>query len=186
MPTVGAAVSPEVKDRFEEAAKTRCITSSRLAASLITEFLKRETEEEESDVHGAPPDVAAHSVMRHGTKNEQVFVRLDAFYFAELGRLASERNWYRSTYLANLLQAHVDRSPVLCEIEINALRQVARQLADIGRCLNQITRRLNASLEHAHLISSLDFELLKMLVDLEVKSVKALLAANLKGWGIDE
>jgi hypothetical protein len=111
-------------------------------------------------------------------------VRLDPYYFAELGRLARERNWYRGTYLANLFCAHADRRPVLCDAEIDAVRKVARQLADLGRNINQIAKKMNASPDKTHLAG--DLELIRMLVDLEAAAVKCLVKANLRGWGISD
>jgi hypothetical protein len=186
MPTIGAAVTADTKEKFDLVARQRSTTASRLAASLIVEFLVQEMGKHETDSESMmrlPNDVVA---ARGGARTEQVFVRLEPYYFEELGRLAIERNWYRSTYLANLFRAHADRRPVLCEVEINAVRQVARQLADIGRNLNQIARKLNVSLEHVHLTMSVDFELVKMLVELEVNAIKDLMKANLRGWGVDD
>jgi hypothetical protein len=185
MATIGAAVSAETKDKFEALALGRNLTASRLAATLIGDFLAQE--------YGEPPAPDRTSLLpgavaaaRGGSRTEQVFVRLDPYYHAELGRLAAERNWYRGTYLANLFQAHADRRPVLCDAEINAVRQVARQLADTGRNINQIARKLNTSLEHAHLVASVNFELVKMLIDLETNAIKELMKANLRGWGISD
>jgi len=110
-------------------------------------------------------------------------VRLEPYYFEELGRLAAHRKWYRSTYLANLLYAHVDRRPILCHDEVTAVRQVARQLADIGRNVNQIARTVNIDPDRADL-SAFDFELIRMLLDVETTAVKELVQANLRTWGV--
>jgi len=186
MATIGTVVSTETKAEFESAARLRGTTTSRLAASLINSFLKDEACKIAPTVHpgrqGMPPGVSGYI----GTKTEQVHVRLEPYYFAELGRLAEERDWYRGTYLGNLFRAHLDRRPVLCEVEINAVRQVARQLADMGRNINQIARKLNISLEHAHLIASMDFELLKMLIEFESNAIRSLMKANVRGWGISD
>jgi hypothetical protein len=186
MPTIGAAVNPETKESFESIAIARKTTASRLAASLIEEYLKQVRS------IGLPanqsglvlPETALAG--RGSTKTEQVFVRLDPFYYAELGRLAEERHWYRGSYLANLFIAHVERRPVLCHTEIDAIRQVARQLADLGRNINQIARKLNTSLDNAHQQMSFDFELVKMLLELETSAVKDLIRANVRGWGISD
>jgi len=185
MPTIGAAVNEVTKDRFELAANARGTTASRLAASLINDFL---TQGQADVVRGlGAPSVSAEAVDAcHGARTEQVYVRLDPYYFKELGRLAKERNWYRGTYLANLFHVHADRRPVLCEAEINAVRQVARQLADMGRNINQIARKLNASPESAHLAFGADFELVRMLIEIETTTVKDLLKANLRGWGVSD
>jgi predicted transcriptional regulator len=135
MPTITAAVSEATKERFDAIARARCTTPSRLAAHLVENFVN-----DERKIHTRPTNSGLQLAVAGDSpgeaRTEQVFVRLAPRYYAELGRLATERNWYRSTYLANLFHAHADRKPVLCEYEIDALRQVGRQLADVGRNLN--------------------------------------------------
>jgi hypothetical protein len=115
-----------------------------------------------------------------------VHVRLDPFYYAELGRLAEERNWYRGTYLARLCVAHIDRRPVLCDAEIDALRPIARYLADMGRNINQVARSLNASPTGAHQDFAIDLQQMRQLLDLQKNMVTDLVRANVKGWGVTD
>ena len=186
MAQIGTVVTDEIKVQFDLAARSRGTTSSRLAAAIIADFLARGTIADHALRQTAwTPPITVQS-KEFEAKTEQVFVRLDPFDFEELGRLAQERLWYRGTYLANLFRAHLTRSPVLCEAEINAVRQVARQLADLGRNINQIARKLNASPESAHLAFGADFELVRMLIEIETTTVKDLLKANLRGWGVSD
>lgn len=185
MPTIGVAVTSETKELFESIARQRSITSSRLGSSLILEFLSMNSVKHKAADYTPVLRMNA-TAERGGIKSEQVFVRLDPYYFGELGRLSSERNWYRSTYLANLFRAHADQRPVLCEAEINAVRLVARQLAAVGRNLNQIAKTMNTSLKPAHLNMDGNFELIRVLLDLEVRAIKDLIRANLRGWGIND
>lgn len=184
MPTIGAAVDAETKERFGEAARMRNLTPSKLAGALITEFLNRERNESAYAVtrttfQGLAP-------VRSAAKTEQVHVRLEPYYYAELGRVAAQRNWYRATYLANLLTAHIDQRPVLCQAEIDGLRPIARYLADMGRNINQVAKKLNASMEHMHLATAMDLNLVRALLDLERNAVAELIRANVKGWGIND
>jgi hypothetical protein len=184
MAVIGAAVDSETKQAFDAIARSRTLTASRLAATLITDFIRAE----HSGIFYTPaltqlPAVTCQQAHA-GPKTDQVFVRLEPYYYDELGRLAAGRRWHRSSYLANLLYVHIDKRPVLCEDEVNAVRQVARQLADIGRNVNQIARQLNTSLENAHVAMAYDFELLKMLLDVETVAVKKLVQANLRTWGV--
>lgn len=185
MATIGAAVNDVTKARFEFVASTRVTTASRLAASLIMDFLRAEEAGSTVGPQQVPHPIepAAH---QGEAKTNQVYVRLEPYYFMELGRLASERNWYRGTYLANLFHAHADRHPVLCNVEVDSVRQVARQLADLGRNINQIAKKLNASSDTVNLELASNVELIHMLLDLETAAVKSLLKANLKGWGVDD
>ncbi|MBC7686318.1 MAG: plasmid mobilization relaxosome protein MobC [Bdellovibrionales bacterium] len=63
-----------------------------------------------------------------------------------------------------------------------ALRQLARQLADIGRNINQIAKSLHCSLDNAHMAMALDFDALKMLIEVETVMVKELVRANVQFW----
>lgn len=185
MATIGAAVNEVTKARFEFIASTRRTTASRLAASLINDFL--DVEEAGTIVGPRPQSRLVDSGAHYGeTKINQVYVRLEPYYFTELGRLAEERNWYRGTYLANLLHAHVDRRPVLCNVEIDSVRQVARQLADVGRNINQIAKKLNALPGTVDPALTANVDLLHMLLELETAAVTRLLKANLQGWGVDD
>jgi predicted DNA-binding ribbon-helix-helix protein len=190
MPTIGAAVSAETKGEFESVARARGTTSSRLAASIIEDFLKREAGKTPSLLPAPEPVLPTLATVAAGpgaeARTKQVFVRLEPYYYDELSRLAAERAWFAGTYLANLFHAHVDRRPVLCNAEIHAVRQVARQLADMGRNINQIARKLNTSMEHAHLVGTVDFEVVKMLIELETNVVKDLMKANVRGWGVSD
>lgn len=190
MPTIGAAVSAATKGEFESVARARGTTSSRLAVLIIEDFLKQEGGKTPS-LLPAPqtalrPVTAIPAVHGGEARIKQVFVRLEPYYYDELCRLAAERAWFAGTYLANLLHAHVDRRPVLCNSEVQAVRQVARQLADLGRNINQIARKLNTSLEHAQLVTSVDFEVVKMLLELETNAVKDLMKSNVRGWGVSD
>ena len=182
MAVIGAAVDSGTKEAFEALARARSVTSSRLAGVLIRDFIQAE---ESSTVHRTSETflpAVAYVAAHDGPKTEQVHVRLEPYYFDELGRLAAQRRWYRSAYLANLLYVHIDRRPILCHEEVNAVRQVARQLADIGRNVNQIARKVNIDPGRADFSAS-DFELLRMLLDIETAAVKALVHANLRTWG---
>jgi predicted transcriptional regulator len=184
MATIGAAVDSKTKEEFDALARARDMSPSRLAAVLIREFLQ----------NGQAPAPAAGSALwlppqaqaGREARTDKVSVRLEPFYYAELGRLAAERDWFRSTYLANLLCAHVDRRPVLCADEVDALRQVARYLADLGRNVNQIARKLNSSSDQAHLAFGLQVDEIRMLVDLEKEAVKGWLKASHDYWGLGD
>ena len=182
MAVIGAAVDSGTKQTFDALARARSVTASRLAGALITDFIKTEQGGILQTKAAAVLPVEAHPAEHAGAKTEMVHVRLEPHYYAELGRLAAQRRWYRSAYLANLLHAHVDRRPVFCHDEVNAVREVARQLADIGRNVNQIARKVNIDPDSADL-NSFDFELVRMLLDVEMAAVKELVHANLRTWG---
>jgi hypothetical protein len=182
MAVIGARVDSEIKQAFDAIARARSVTASRLAGVLITDFIRAERGGTAQATVGTQLPAQAYPAAHAGAKTELLHVRLEPYYYEELGRLAAQRKWYRSAYLANLLYAHVDRRPVLCHDEVNAVRQVARQLADIGRNVNQIARKVNIDPDRADL-SAFDLELIRMLLDVETAAVKELVHANLRTWG---
>jgi predicted transcriptional regulator len=182
MAVIGARVDGEIKDAFDALARARSVTTSRLAGALITDFIRGENGGSAQTAADPGLPAQAYRATHAGVKTELVHVRLEPYYYDELGRLAAQRRWYRSAYVANLLYAHIDRRPVLCHDEVNAIRQVARQLADIGRNVNQIARKVNIDPDRADL-SAFDFELIRMLLDVETAAVKELVHANLRTWG---
>jgi hypothetical protein len=182
MAVIGAAVDSGTKDTFNALARARSVTASRLAGALILDFIRGESEDATQAATGVTLPAQAYVAAHAGAKTELVHLRLEPYYYDELGRLAAQRRWYRSAYLANLLYAHIDRRPVLCHDEVNAVRQVARQLADIGRNVNQIARKVNIDPDRAD-TAAFDFRLIQMLLDVETVAVKELVRANLRTWG---
>lgn len=182
MAVIGAAVDSGTKDAFDAMARARSVTASRLAGVLIMDFIRAERGEATQEANRSTWPAQAYPASHAGAKTELIHLRLEPYYYDELGRLAAQRHWYRSAYLANLLYAHIDRRPVLCHDEVNAVRQVARQLADIGRNVNQIARKVNIDPDRAD-TSAFDFQLIQMMLDVETAAVKELVHANLRTWG---
>jgi hypothetical protein len=169
---LGAAVDAGRKAEFEAVAQAKSVTASRLLGELIDDFLHRE------------PRPAQVLPPLGGPKSKEVAVRLTPFHYAELQRRADLQQWSRSTYLANLFYIHLDAKPRFRVDEVGALRQIARELANIGRNVNQIAKSLHCTLDSAHLAMALDFEMLHHTLDVEAKMVKELVRGNLDGWGV--
>lgn len=171
---LGAAVDADRKAEFEALAQARSISASRLLGVLIDEFLQR-----------APPLPPGPLPPASRTKTEEVSVRLTPYHYVALQHLADARSWSRSTYLANLFYIHLDAKPRFAVDEVAALRQLARQLADMGRNVNQIAKALHCSLDNAHMAMALDFDVLRMALEVENSVVKDLVRGNLEGWGVN-
>lgn len=206
MPTIGAAVDAQTKQEFGAIAGARTTSESALAGSVIKAFMQAQKARDTAlanrvvaegiatalavELFGQDFQVAAPPPLppplHDGPKTEQVFLRLAPHYANELGRLAGERSWKPGTYAGNFLMVHIDRRPRLCDAEIGAVRQVARQLADMGRNINQVAKKLNSSPKESHHAFALELDRIGMLIDLEATMVRNLLRANLKGWGVDD
>ena len=170
--TLAAAIDQDRKAQFRAVADAQSLTISCLLGLIIDDFLK------------TAPIVEPDSPKPGGIKSKEVFVRLSHFHYAELQRLASSRHWHRSTYLAKLFDVHLTGKPHFSTEEINALRQVARQLANMGRNIHHIAKSLRYSLDNTHHALALDFDVVKMLIDVESAMVKNLMRSNLESWGV--
>lgn len=178
-PLLSARVDEDLKTAFGVVAKSQDITEARLLEIVVAAFLQRN-----------PPSLdtadSSESKKLGGVKSEDVRVRLSLFEYQELARLAAIRHWKRGTYLAHLLRVHLIGQPRFSDDEMLALREATTQLSALGRNVNQIARALNTSLEEAHLALAVPFEEMKALIDQERSSVKDLVRANLKSWGVTD
>lgn len=157
MAVIGARVDSEIKQVFNALARARSTTASRLAGFLIADFIKADKGKAAQTIMRTELPAQAFPAAHAGVKTQLVHVRPEPYYHEKLGRLAARRKWYRSAYLASLLQAHVDRRSVLCHVEVYAVRHVARQHADIGRNLNQIARNVNIDPDRADISATLPY-----------------------------
>lgn len=178
-PVLKTRVTDEVKAAFLAQAHAQGLSEARLLEVIVAAFLQ----------HNRPSLDAADSSEPEklgGVKSEDVRVRLSLFEYRELARLAAIRHWKRGTYLAHLLRVHLTGQPRFSEDEMFALREATTQLSALGRNVNQIARALNTSLDEAHLALAVPFEEMKALIDHERASVKDLIRANLKSWGVTD
>jgi hypothetical protein len=87
-------------------------------------------------------------------------IRINNFLKDEANKRAEIYGIKRAQWIRNLIQANLTKEPVLLDASINELRTANRELAAIGRNINQLTKALNRSIEldfndqvsHQHLI----------------------------------
>lgn len=178
-PVLKTRVTDEVKAAFLAQAEAQGLSEARLLEVLVAAFLQRNPPALDSLDSSEPQKL-------DGVKSEDVRVRLSQFEYRELERLAAVRHWKRGTYLAYLFHVHLTGQPRFSEDEMLALREATTQLSALGRNVNQIARALNTSLDEAHLALAVPFEQMKAFIDQERASVKALVRANLKSWGVTD
>lgn len=169
---VSSWVGKDVKAALVAAAKAHGHSESSLLGLLINTFLER---------NPAPPPVSQEDEPEG--KEDRVTARFTLDEGRALASLAAKRNMKRGTYLAALFRSHARLGVYLPEAELTALREASRELAALGRNVNQIARALNTSLDNAHVAMSLDFQHLGQLIASEREAVKTLIKASQKSWG---
>jgi hypothetical protein len=124
-----------------------------------------------------------HNLAKGHTRasSSRVYVRLRSDDRLLLDARAEARGVRPATYAAVLLRAHLRRLAPLAKDELLALKHSIRELAAIGRNINQIARAANAG---GRLPGSARIEFRAMLKVCEAlrENTKALLKANLASW----
>lgn len=122
-------LTPEEKEALTGLARRRGVTESELLRQMIR------------TVTGGP-EVEPVDTERRSC---QVNIRLDEHERDKLvERAAAEGYRTPTTWAASVVRAALHHDAVLSDGEVDALREASREIAAIGRNLNQIARALNA------------------------------------------
>lgn len=92
----------------------------------------------------------------------------------------------RTAWLTSLAIHTLNKEPVITESEMNALRESNRELAAIGRNLNQIAKVLNIEFRETDRLNKEAIEALANKIDQHKEIVSRLLDKNMNRWGNDE
>lgn len=120
---------------------------------------------------------------RSGRSN-QVNIRLNDDGIAALDEKASSEGYSnRVGWTTAVVLAALHREPVLTDREIDALRESNRELAHIGRNLNQVAKALNIEFRESDKIKQEAIEKLAERIEQHKEQVAALISRNKNRWG---
>ncbi len=117
----------------------------------------------------------------------RITIRLTSNNLAEITKQAklegylNQSNWVPAAVLSN-----IHRDPVLTDNETQALRESNRQLAAIGRNLNQIAKILNIEFRESDKITKEMIQLLEDKLIQHKQKVNTLLTKNCQRWSIND
>lgn len=132
MKTLKTLVDESTQEKFIEAAKQQGLKPAELLRLLI---IKSTGEKQENN-----------DPIELDTSNAELAkmtIRLPQFLEEAAKQRGKTKGMAASRWIAALVQSNLMTSPVLTEKEIIAVQESNRQLAAIGRNLNQIARALN-------------------------------------------
>jgi len=177
MALIQARVSQAVKDRFRSLAKESSKDESKFLREMIEIVLNAEkTPSEAVPFQRVKPDPEK-------IEKRKVCARVPLFIREALDHAAKEKGLAPTRYLAGLIQSNLTEYPVFNSEEVEALTHSNRELASIGRNLNQIARALNESFYETDRIK---VELIKELTDSinsNQQQIKKLVRASNQAWG---
>lgn len=168
---IAARVSSETKARLRVLAQRQQLSESALLKRLVDLMLNSA-----SDI----VPVSALSVDR-AVRPARLYVRLTASDRRLIEERAAARCLPPATYASNVLRAHLCGVSPIPDAELRALRQVTRELAAIGRNLNQIARAVHQERP----ASGPNMQTLQRILEACIAThgyVRTYIAKNLQSW----
>lgn len=180
MPHISTRTDDVTKAAFKAVAKKRRKTESKLLDEFVASVIGASQAIEEVAME-EPGSVEPSAV---GAELGRLNIRPPAFILDGIKERAKWKEMSANRWVVALLQSHLTGKPVVTDYEIAALKSSARELAAIGRNLNQIARALNESF---HETDRVKLELLKDLateIKVNRQAIRNLVRASLNSWGV--
>lgn len=168
-------VEPELRAKLKSLAASRGLNESALMRALVMEATGREANFDEPQIPSTADDL-----QRVGTK-----VYLPRHVLLAGRRRAKDMGMSFTQWFSALLQSHLTQIPVLEKPELQTLESCDRQLAAIGRNLNQIARRLNTVPDGIQPKEREQFAVLRAALDEQRAAIDVLIRASHNKWSVD-
>ncbi|ELV8541100.1 plasmid mobilization relaxosome protein MobC [Salmonella enterica] len=169
MPRIEKRVTPELKEKWQTFCHERGVSESDMLGLLL-----------EKVTAGVVPNEAKGL---EEPRSDKVTIRLSPNDIHNMTERAKAEGFpSRTTWLTNLVLATLSKEPVLTDAEVNALRGSNRELAAIGRNLNQIARALNVEFRDSDKLNKVLIERLLEQIDGHRDKVSNLIDRNMNRW----
>jgi len=180
MPMLRARVDEDLKSLFLKKAEALNLSESELLRKVLLEFFAhaKNTDEVEDVLRAVEPDA-------ENAENEKMTIRLPRFLVDAAKDKAKAKGMATSRWIAALVQSSLMQKPVMVDQELNELRTNIRELNAIGRNINQMARALNESKNNTDKVKLDNLDLLRTYLDRNIASVRGLVRASQKAWGLE-
>jgi len=165
-------VSPEVGQAFKALAEEHGTSETRFLRLIIQRVLKTQ------------PAVDVTTVEKQDGKRVQINVGLRSDEATMVVEAATTVGLTRVEWIVKLIRAHLLRQPQVTAVEVDALMESNRQLAAVGRNLNQIAKTLNLDPNASYQVTVDSIQKLAADIKAHRKVVSDLLDSNLNRWGV--
>ena len=173
-------VDPATRARFVAAAKRR----GKKPAGVLRAFVA-------SYIDTAEPGALTPPAFTDSPKKRRLSVAIPEFLRDKLNDRAMREQFSASAWIASLVQTNLMQSPVMTDKEMELLHYASRQLAAVGRNLNQIAKHMNQAARmgvYAPSAQELRMSLLDELrrsVIVQRRGISKLVRARYRAWGGD-
>jgi hypothetical protein len=184
MGTIRFRCSDDLEARFVTASERAGVKPAELGRAVIERAVAQL--EAQGKSAGDPNAAGTNSSvgLAYEERSERLYTRLTPSEYAALEKRAKGWGMTPYTWTARLIRAHLIKAPQLSQDETKALRESTRELAYIGRNLNQVAHALNMTMNardkaNVELIVEIDAK-----IDQAGNCIKAVLDQNLNRWGV--
>jgi hypothetical protein len=171
MPVLKTLVETETKTRFRNLAKTRGLSESELLRSVVLVVTGQ--------------DNAADQPIKPETDNselERMTVRLPGFLMDAAKQRGKAKGMAASRWVAALVQANLTGTPVMTDNELAVLQASNRELAAIGRNINQIAKALNEAFHETERVRLDTLAALSHSITENRVAIRSLVKASQQAW----
>jgi hypothetical protein len=171
MPVLKTLVEPETKTRFRNLAKTRGLSESELLRSVVLVVTGQDTDTDQT--------------IKPETENselERMTVRLPGFLMAAAKQRGKAKGMAASRWVAALVQTNLTGKPVMTDKELAVLHASNRELAAIGRNINQIAKALNEAFHETERVRLDTLAALSQSISENRAAIRSLVRASQQAW----
>lgn len=162
------------RDRFHAKALSLGLKPSELLRNMVLAVI-----DEEADKHLVIPD-------SDNAEPVKITLSLPAFLIHAAKRRAKGRGMVLSRWLSSLVQSNLTGQPVMSTAELQALKTSNRELAAVGRNINQIAKALNQAFYETEKVRIDTLAELAAVIDANSKAIWALVRASQNAWEAEE
>lgn len=189
-PSLITRVSQDEHAAFSARAASIGQKPGKLLRTVIRSFLSGE--KPELPRPGTRPKAKAKAMPAHpaDAELERFELRLAAFLKSEVKQRAASEGMSSSEWVAALIQTVVTSEPVLTEREAEAVSFANRELAAVGRNLNQIARSMNraeligVNFSKDEILTLQGISLLNKKIEKIRSLILSLISARNRAWGV--
>ena len=132
-----------------------------------------------------PGEIEPGDLPEKVAKETPLFLRLPYAEVKEIRQQSKREGITPQGWARKLIRATLQRAPQFTRDEENALLQSSRELAHLGRNVNQIAHQLNISLNASDQMTAQRLEVIAKVIEAHREKVYALINANWGRYGDD-
>ncbi|WP_395009097.1 plasmid mobilization relaxosome protein MobC [Undibacterium sp.] len=171
-------VSRDTSDDFSKLAKSQGLSNASFLRVLIEERLKKVAPDLEESNNGM---IEIKEIERR-----KVLVTLPLFVYKRAMVRGRAKGMKISRWITSIVQSNLTNEPVMTHNEIIHLNASIRELAAIGRNLNQIAKALNENFHETDRFKLSELNALKNVIDHHKEKIRSLVKSSSQSWEINE